>query len=524
MIKFFGGFRAKITLVLVFSLLFVGGLSEFLIYKYSLDFQFEQLRKELVTIARTSALMIDADLLAQVPLTKQGVKSSSFKTIAEKLLLIKETNPSITYIYTMGKTEKEGVFEFIVDPEPESEGDEETSYPGDKYDASRFPEMVKSFQVPSADKKLEIDEWGVFLSGYAPIHNKDGQAIAILGVDMAADDVHSVQGEVKRRAIMVLALGILVSVIMGALISSKIARPIKKLVRGTRHIASGNLQYEVEVKGNDEIAELGIAFNKMASDLDKHIEELKRTTAEKERLLRELEIARGIQQSFLPDSIPKLVGLDIAAVNLPARMVGGDFYDFIPVAKDKIGLVVADVSGKGIPAALFMALSRTLVRATTIGKLSVLEAIQKANKLIVEDSKTNMFVTLFYAILDSKERKLQYVNAGHNPPIFFRKSGGDITLLEAQGIPMGLLAEMDISVDQISLKKGDVVILYTDGITEATNKEGEQFEIERLSQVLKENSHLSAESIMKKIQEEVNTFVGGQPQFDDITLMVVKSL
>lgn len=522
--KLFSGFRAKITIVLIFSMLFVGALSNFLIYKYALDFQFQQLRDKLMAISRTAALLIDADALIQVPLKKEGINSAQYKTIAKQLLEVKEVNPSIAYIYTMAKTSKPTIFQFVVDPEPEPEAEEEASaYPGDEYDASRFPQMVKAFNGPSADNQMQRDEWGVFLSGYAPIRNTKGEAVAILGVDMEASDVYGVQQQVKARALVVLIVGILLSVILGMVISSRVAKPIKDLVKGTRYIASGHLDYNVEVKGKDEIAELGNAFNKMSTDLGVYIEELKRTTAEKQRLLKELEIAKGIQQSFLPSSVPKFKGLEVAATSLPARMVGGDFYDFIPIEKDKWGLVVADVSGKGIPAALFMALSRTLIRATTRAKLSIVDSIIQANRFIVEDGRVNMFVTLFYAVLDAKKMTLQYVNAGHNPPLLLKSSGSDITLLEAQGIPLGVFTDIDISVDEISLKKGDLVTLYTDGITEAINEEKEQFQVERLSNVVRKNRNLSAKHIMEKIQEELDTFVGTQSQFDDITLMILKA-
>ena len=148
----------------------------------------------------------------------------------------------------------------------------------------------------------------------------------------------------------------------------------------------------------------------------KTVTERDRYRRELERRAYEMEIAAGIQQSFLPESPPRIEGVELAALNLPAREVGGDFYDFIPVSQDKWGLVIAVVSGKGVPAALFMALSRTLVRANAIGNPTVSGAIRRANDLIVEDDRANMFVTLFYSVLDPKRKTLSYVNAGHNPP------------------------------------------------------------------------------------------------------------
>lgn len=261
----FRSFRAKVTLVLVLSMLFVGVMNNFLIYKFALDSQLDALRNQLMIIAQTAALTIDADTLMKVPLNPEGANTPQYKNIVRKLQKIKEINLPIKYIYTMTKTEEKGIWQFIVDPTPLDE--EDASYPGDKYNVARFPEMLKGFDNPSADKKLEVDEWGVTLSGYAPIRDKKGKAAAMLGVDVTADDVYLTQREVHKRAVFVLVLGIIFSLSLGMLISNRIADPIRKLAEGTRRIAKGDLQYQVEVKGRNEISELAHSFNEMAGSL-----------------------------------------------------------------------------------------------------------------------------------------------------------------------------------------------------------------------------------------------------------------
>lgn len=255
----------------------------------------------------------------------------------------------------------------------------------------------------------------------------------------------------------------------------------------------------------------------------------RRTATEKDRYRRELErqsyemeIAGGIQQSFLPERPPKIEGVELAALNLPAREVGGDFYDFIPISKDKWGLVIADVSGKGVPAALFMALSRTLVRANVAGNARPSEAIRRAGNLIAEDDRSSMFVTLFYSVLDSKKKTLTYVNAGHNPPLMLRRDSGDIVLLEAKGIALGVIPNMELEEKEITLREGDIVVLYTDGVTEAINDKEEQFGQERLISIAEENRNLPASELVKRIRQEVTEFSQRQPQFDDLTLMILK--
>lgn len=265
-----GSFRTRVTLALILSLLFVMGLSNLLIYRFSLNAQFNQLRERLVTIARTASLMIDATMLMQVPLERDGMNSAQYKIIASLLTRVKAVNPAIKYIYTMTKTEQIGTLQFIVDPDPFASPKRRkgpTAYPGDRYNALRFPEMLKGFYAPSADQKLMIDEWGITLSGYAPVRDDNGTPVALLGVDMDAHDVYQTQKKIHWRAFFVLIMGACVSVMLGVLISRRITDRIDKLVEGTRHIAAENWEYKVDLEGHDEINELATSFNVMAASL-----------------------------------------------------------------------------------------------------------------------------------------------------------------------------------------------------------------------------------------------------------------
>ncbi len=253
------------------------------------------------------------------------------------------------------------------------------------------------------------------------------------------------------------------------------------------------------------------------------VEERDKYFAELERKRYELKMAHDIQQSFLPDAIPDLLGFELAAQNIPAKEVGGDFYDFIPISEGKIGLTIADVSGKGVPAALFMALSRTIVRAKATRSSGVREVIRAANSLITADAKSGMFVTLFYAVLDVSERTLTYVSAGHNPPVIFKAKTGTLMRLDAKGIALGAIEDIELEERMIILDGGDIVVFYTDGVTEAINKKEVQFGEERLITTIKANHELSADDMIEKIKGEVLAFCGDEPQFDDITLMALKA-
>ena len=252
-------------------------------------------------------------------------------------------------------------------------------------------------------------------------------------------------------------------------------------------------------------------------------EERDKYSAELERKRYELKMAHDIQQSFLPDAIPDLPGFELAAQNIPAKEVGGDFYDFIPISEGKIGLTIADVSGKGVPAALFMALSRTIVRAKATRSSGVREIIRDANSLIMADAKSGMFVTLFYAVLDVSARTLTYVCAGHNPPVIFKAKTGTLMRLNAKGIALGAIENIELEERKIILDGGDIVVFYTDGVTEAINKNEVQFGEERLITTIKVNHELSANDMIEKIKGEVLAFCGDEPQFDDITLMALKA-
>ncbi|MFA4878333.1 MAG: SpoIIE family protein phosphatase [Methanoregula sp.] len=241
----------------------------------------------------------------------------------------------------------------------------------------------------------------------------------------------------------------------------------------------------------------------------------------------ELQIAADIQKSFMPEVIPQITGFDIAAMTVMAKEVGGDFFDVIPfeiIALDKgtLGLIVADVSGKGVPAALFMALSRIVVRVNALWHRDPAKAIFDSNNIIAQDSKSGMFVTLFFGTLKEKDRTLTYVNAGHNPPVLFRSRDGTIEDLMPTGIVLGAVENREYYSESVTISPDDVLVMYTDGVTESINAQEELFGEERLYAILRENSTLPAREIIDRILSGIVEFTGDMPQFDDITLLVIK--
>ncbi|KLK88883.1 stage II sporulation protein E [Methanoculleus sediminis] len=244
--------------------------------------------------------------------------------------------------------------------------------------------------------------------------------------------------------------------------------------------------------------------------------------SELERKKAELKIAHDIQMSFLPERLPEVPGFELAALSLPAKEVGGDFYDAIPLPGGRTALVIADVSGKGVPAALFMALSRTVLRANSLVPRSARDAVGEANMLIAEDAKSGMFVTLFYAVADPANKTITYVNAGHNPPLLFRAGGGRPTGLKGTGIILGVMPEAEYGEETIHLASGDLVLFYTDGVTEAINPGEEQFGEARLIETVAGSLDRPPAEIVERIRDAVMAFSGDEPQFDDLTLMILR--
>ncbi|OGO36320.1 MAG: hypothetical protein A2W35_03145 [Chloroflexi bacterium RBG_16_57_11] len=269
-------------------------------------------------------------------------------------------------------------------------------------------------------------------------------------------------------------------------------------------------------------------LNSIASSASIAIENarLYKLAVEKGRLERELQMARQVQLSLLPSEVPETPGWEFAARWLPARQVAGDYYDFIPSQNGQLGLVVADVSDKGMPAALFMALSRSIVRASLDPNLSPAESIQRANRLICQDSTSGMFITLFYALLDLQAGRVAYVNAGHNPALFYQRGDrpgqGAMSRLGRTGMALGVEIDTPYEYRSLALNPGDFLVLYTDGITDALNPEGDSFGMHHLENLVLAHREETAQQIGIALESAIQDFTGGAPGFDDITLMIVR--
>ncbi|HNT24566.1 MAG TPA: SpoIIE family protein phosphatase [Anaerolineales bacterium] len=249
---------------------------------------------------------------------------------------------------------------------------------------------------------------------------------------------------------------------------------------------------------------------------------LYQAAVEKGRLESELQFAREVQTSLLPTIAPSIPGWEFAYKWEPARQVSGDFYDFIHLPAGLLGLVVADVAGKGMPAAVFMAFTRSVMRASIENASSPLGAIEHANCLICTDATRGLFSTLFYAQLDPAQHALTYVNAGHNPPLFYQAATQALTPLLATGYPLGVEPDAVYTQQSIQLCPNDFIVLYTDGVTEAMSPQEELFSQERLEQLLLKNRTASAKGLLSAIEHSLNSFITNKPRSDDITIVIIK--
>jgi serine phosphatase RsbU (regulator of sigma subunit) len=252
------------------------------------------------------------------------------------------------------------------------------------------------------------------------------------------------------------------------------------------------------------------------------IEEARLRGAEvaRQRMEQELAVARDIQRSLLPLGAPPTPGWVIETAWQAARQVGGDFYDFIALPNNRLAIVIADVSDKGVPAALFMVLARSLMRASILSHHAPAEALKQANRLLLPDNRAEMFVTVFCGVLDLKTGELRYASAGHNPPLLCRPD--EVVELTARGIILGIMKKVRLEEKTIQLNPGDTLVLYTDGVTEAINDDEEQFGEERLEQVMCDHGDESLHELRQSLLDAVANFTAGRPPFDDLTLVLVR--
>jgi sigma-B regulation protein RsbU (phosphoserine phosphatase) len=357
----------------------------------------------------------------------------------------------------------------------------------------------------------------------APIETfgENKQVIGTFCMGISKEIIYNVLSKMYQQVIMISVAFLILGIASSIILTTFMVNPINQLSDGARRIGRGDLDYKIKVKVKDEIGQLANTFNEMTTKLKQAQIEL----IEKERMKQELQIAQRIQQSLLPSKLPTLAGYSIASYYQATTEVGGDYFDVFTLTPHSIGLVIADVSGKGVPAALLMAVSKSTLRAQTQVSLSPAEVLIRTNSILYHEMQRGMFVTIFYAILNTENDTLTAACAGHNPALLV-SANNDVQWIRPSGIPVGHDAgprfKERISETTVKLKPSDVLLLYSDGITEAINIWGEQFGEQRLSQIVANYLTEDVNTILNRVKEELFGFMGGQPQTDDITMLVIK--
>lgn len=309
-------------------------------------------------------------------------------------------------------------------------------------------------------------------------------------------------------------------------VAGMIAAPIAALERKVSEVSRGELEARIdEYESTHEIRSLARAFNTMTNDLRAHVQRLAVERAERERIERDMDIARGIQQGLLPTTTPNIPGFEIAGWNKPADKTGGDYYDWQELPDGRLAVVIADVTGHGIGPALLMAVCRAYARASVPHVDPLRAAMVQLNRLVSDDFTDGRFVTFAVAVLSPNHDEIELLSAGHGPTLLFRKFRGKVEALVADGMPLGIMSDMEFPEPQrIRLTDGDALLFLTDGFIEAHDAANELFGLERLSQAFASCADRPMAEILSKLDSEVRAFCGTRPPEDDMTAVIIRRM
>lgn len=371
----------------------------------------------------------------------------------------------------------------------------------------------------------------IWSAGSAIMDDK-GEIIAYLFIDITTADAVAIGKRYLRDILpFMFVLMILIGVIYVSFIGSTLVKPIRTISTAADHYIENRMAGNGEQTdffsrldistGGDEIERLAGSMEKMEHELNSYLENIKDISAEASRIRTELGLAKQIQEDTLPSTFPpfpKRSDIDLFALMNPAKEVGGDFYDFFLVDEDHLALVVADVSGKGVPAALFMMTSKTLISTNARGSLSPAGTLKKVNSILCENNKLDYFVTCWLGIVELSTGRTVYANAGHENPLLFHDGQWDY-ITTKHGFVLGGIDGVTYKDYELTLSKGDMIFQYSDGVTEAMNDVKEQYGPVRLMEACGKAGRSSAEEFLKDVRADLSGFIGGTDQFDDITML-----
>ncbi len=510
----------------------------FFCYYSSKSFLEDMYAERVVTGSRTIAKMLSVQDVKTV-ISEGGDNTSVYAEMTELFNTLKYDG-EITYLSLV--VPDEDSVTFYIDACVEDMGDDfsdQIAYGSDilytdaaygEEDLQKYYEIWEMYaRNEGTQTPLVTDNsYGYNYTAVCPVLDGDGNAIAEVQYIMDMQEVRDYLNSLLYTMTEISAGVILVAIFCYILfVKRNILTPMGKLVEFTDSItAESNFHNRsIDLATGDEIEALGRSFNYMLAELDRYISDLGKIMAEKERIGAELSIATHIQSSMLPCIFPAFPGrkeFDIYATMNPAKEVGGDFYDFFMVDERHVAVVMADVSGKGVPAALFMVIGKTLIKDHTQPGKNLGDVFSDVNNLLCSSNSEGLFITAFEGVLDLMTGEFAYVNAGHEVPCICRKGGHYEPYKVRPGFVLAGMEDMSYKPGSVRLEPGDKVFLYTDGVPEATNAENEMYGNERMLSALNRNKNKPPEDLLPEIKADVDHFVAGISQFDDITMLCLE--
>lgn len=534
--------RLKLITKFIFSLLILGLVLTISIsmFSYTNTKQYfeEVYAQRVVNGSQTIAKMLSLEDVKTI-LAEGGDQTEAYQRVYDLLCEIK-VDGEITYLSLV--TLDEDSVTFYIDTCVESMGDDPANqlpYGTDVLytDAASSEEDLQNYYInleyysknQGVPTPLVTDNsYGYNYSASWPILDENGQSIAEIQYILDMQDVRDYLNSFLYTMLAISFGIILLAIVCYILFVRKtVTTPIGKLAAFTRRITSEHdfHRQTITLTTKDEIEDLGNAFNFMLEELDSYIDNLATVTAEKERIGAELNVAAKIQADMLPcifPAFPNRHEFDIHASMTPAKEVGGDFYDFFLIDDDHLAMVMADVSGKGVPAALFMMISKTLLKSSAQSGLSPHSVLEQVNNQLCENNDAEMFVTVWLGILEISTGKLRCANAGHEYPAI-RRAGGEFELFkDKHGFVLAGMENVRYKEYELTLNPGDMIFVYTDGVAEATDANNELFGTDRMLTALNRNPNAGCAAMLSAVHKEINEFVGEAPQFDDITMLCLE--
>jgi len=539
-------FKSVVTMVLTVLILSVILVTiSYRVYGRTMDGHYKTLTSHL---AKTTALQLDADALmyyydavkqigeydedryqndpayrADYDAKADALKDERYMRMLDLMFEIKDCN-EITYLYVQ-KLDGD-LCTYIMD----ADRTEEVCQLGTTHEVSG-----PTKETPDPENGIPAfitnDAYGWLCTSMEPVRDANGNPVALVGVDVSMDQIMADRAMYLRNMILITGAAIAALIAFVLIVQNySLIRPINMLSAAARSFVEDRNRGKTDVSAisrldirtGDEVETLSESIKQMERDINSYITHLTEVTAEKERIGAELDLANHIQSSMLPSVFPAFPDrpeFDVFATMHPAREVGGDFYDFFMVDDRHVAIVMADVSGKGVPAALFMVIGKTLIKDRTLPGTDLGDVFTQVNNVLCESNSEGLFITAFEGVLDLLTGEFRFVNAGHELPFVYHAGGRFERYRTRPGFVLAGLEGVRYTSGSFTLRPGDRVFLYTDGVTEATNADEALYGMDRLEAVLNRTAEMDPDDMLPAIKADIDSFAGDVPQFDDITML-----